>query len=244
MTILVYTAYNLVMQRLERVKALEGRYPIERHLTLRERIVDFIKDAIIRGELRPGERVLEPELAMRFGVSRTPIREAFRQLESEGFLTIIPRKGAVVSPITDRDVKEFYAIKGLLEGYAARVACPWVTEKEIKRMEGLNEQMERYAEREDIKNFFKADNQFHDVFLKACGNEKLYNLIRTLVQQFERFRITALALRGRMKDSVIEHREIVEAFKKGDAELVDRLVRVNAEHGGKVLVKEILKEKI
>lgn len=244
MTTLVYTAYNLAMQRLERIKVLEGRYPVERHLTLRERIVDFIKDAIIRGELRPGERVLEPELAMRFGVSRTPIREAFRQLESEGFLTVIPRKGAVVSPITDRDVKEFYAIKGLLEGYAARIACSWVTEKEIKRMEGLNEQMERYAEREDIKNFFKADNQFHDVFLKACGNEKLYNLIRILVQQFERFRITALSLRGRMKESVKQHREIVEAFKKGDAELVERLVRANAEQGGEVLVKEILREKI
>lgn len=243
MTILVYTAYNLAMQRLERIR-LEGRYPIERHLTLRERIVDFIKDAIIRGELRPGERVHEPELAMRFGVSRTPIREAFRQLESEGFLTVIPRKGAVVSSITDKDVKEFYAIKGLMEGYAARMACPWVTEREIKRMEGLNEQMDRYAEKEDIKNFFKTDNQFHDVFLKACGNEKLYNLIHTLVQQFERFRITALSLQGRMKESVKQHREIVEAFKKGDAKLVERLVRANAEQGGEVLVKEILKEKI
>src|SRR5574340_89251 len=137
----MYTVYNYNM---EKVRVLD--YPVERPLTLRERIVDFIKDAIISGTLKPGERVPEQEIAENFGISRTPIREAFRQLESEGFITVTPRKGAVVSPITDRDVSEFYDIKSLLEGYAARTACAKLTSREIKRLETLNAQMERCAE--------------------------------------------------------------------------------------------------
>ncbi|MCK4739542.1 MAG: GntR family transcriptional regulator, partial [Deltaproteobacteria bacterium] len=88
-------------------------HSVEKPLTLRERIVEFIKDSITSARLKPGERVPEQEIAESFGISRTPIREAFRQLESEGFITFIPRKGAVVSEITAKDVSEFYSIKSL-----------------------------------------------------------------------------------------------------------------------------------
>jgi len=227
---------------MEKTRVLD--YPVEKPLTLRERIVEFIKDAVISGRLKPGERVPEQEIAENFGISRTPIREAFRQLESEGFISLIPRKGAVVSPITDKDVREFYAIKSLLEGYAARTACPRFTSREIKRLEGLNAAMERCAEKGDVKGFFKLDNAFHDTFLGACGNEKLLALVHSLVQQFERFRVTALSLPGRMKDSVRQHGEIIKAFKNSDAGLVETLVRANAEKGRDVLVDEILRDKL
>lgn len=218
-------------------------YPVEKPLTLRERIVDFIKDAVVSGRLKPGERVPEQEIAESFGISRTPIREAFRQLESEGFISVIARKGAVVSPITDKDVSEFYAIKSLLEGFAARTACDRLCAKEIKKLEGLNAGMERCAEKGDVKAFFKLDSQFHDTFLKAAGNEKLCALIHHLVQQFERFRITAMSLPGRMQNSVRQHHAIVGAFKEKNADLVEKLVRENAEKGRDILVEEILKEK-
>src|SRR3954447_22937229 len=104
---------------------------MEKHLTLRERILETIRDAILTGTLRPGEKVAEPELAERFGISRTPIREAFRQLESEGYLTVIPRKGAVVVSFSEKDIEEFYAIKSILEGYAAKRACDKMTDREI-----------------------------------------------------------------------------------------------------------------
>ena len=217
---------------------------LERYQTLREKIVDYLKESIIKGYLKPGERIAEPELAEKFGVSRTPVREALRQLESEGFLTVLPRKGATVSPITDKDVQEFYAIKSLLEGYAARIACERMAERDIRKMEELNEQMRTFAEKEDVKSFFRCDNRFHDVFLKACGNDKLYNLVHSLVQQFERFRITALSVPGRMKDSVRQHEEIIDAFRKRDAERVERLVKANAEKGAEILVQEIRKGKI
>jgi DNA-binding GntR family transcriptional regulator len=226
---------------MEKTRVLD--YPVEKPLTLRERIVEFIKDAVISGRLKPGERVPEQEIAENFGISRTPIREAFRQLESEGFISLIPRKGAVVSPITDKDVREFYAIKSLLEGHAAGTACGALSGRDIRRLENLNEAMEKCAERDDVKGFFRLDNAFHDTFLQACGNDKLCALVHSLVQQFERFRVTALSLPGRMKESVNQHREIIEAFRKSDAELVERLVRANAEKGRDVLVDEILRER-
>ncbi len=226
---------------MEKIRVLD--YPVEKPLTLRERIVEFIKDSIISGRLKPGERVPEHEIAESFGISRTPIREAFRQLESEGFLTITPRKGAVVSPITDRDVREFYAIKSLLEGYAAKKACSKLGTKEIKKLEGLNAQMERCAGRGDVKGFFRLDNQFHETFLRACGNERLCILAHQLVQQFERFRVTALSLPGRMHDSVKQHKEIIEALKKGEEDLVEVLVRANAEKSCEILVEEIEKDR-
>ncbi|VAV83715.1 Transcriptional regulator, GntR family, partial [hydrothermal vent metagenome] len=177
-------------------------YPIERPLTLRERIVTFVKDSIINGRLKPGERVPEHEIAESFGISRTPIREAFRQLESEGFITVIPRKGAVVSPITIKDVSEFYSIKSLLEGYAAGMACAKFTEKELKRLSQINRQMQRCAAKNDVRGFYRLDNQFHEVFLSSCGNDKLCELAHQIAQQFERFRIMALSLPGRMKTSI------------------------------------------
>ncbi|MBI5561119.1 MAG: GntR family transcriptional regulator [Deltaproteobacteria bacterium] len=218
-------------------------YPLERPLTLRERIVEFVKDSVIKGRLKPGERVPEHEIAESLGISRTPIREAFRQLESEGFITVAPRKGAIVSPITPKDVEDFYAIKSLLEGYAAREACKKFTEKEIKRLKSLNQQMTRCAGNNDVKEFFKLDNQFHETFLRACGNDKLCTIAHQIVQQFERFRITALSLPGRMHASVRQHEEIISAFIEEDQERVEMLVRENAHLSAEFLIKEISKGK-
>ena len=223
-------------------KAPGLEYPIEAHLTLRERIVEFIKDAVITGRLKPGERVPESEIAEKFGISRTPIREAFRQLETEGFLTMTPRKGAIVSPITDKDVREFYAIKSLLEGYAAGKACNELTEKDLKKLENINKEMINYMDKKNVRMFFKLDNQFHDVFLHACGNEKLCTMTHQIVQQFERFRITALSLPGRMNNSVKQHEDIIDALQRREEGRVAKLVRENAESNCDVLVEELLKE--
>ncbi|RLB66937.1 MAG: GntR family transcriptional regulator, partial [Deltaproteobacteria bacterium] len=135
---------------------------ISGHKTLREKIVEVLRDAIVRQKIRPGERVTELEVAERFGISRTPIREAFRQLESEGFLTIIPRKGAVVSDIKEQDIKDFYEIKGVLEGYAARQAVEFMTEKDIVRLEQFNLEIKECAKRQDVSGMTRAHNAFHE----------------------------------------------------------------------------------
>ena len=210
---------------------------IEKHLTLREKILETIRDAIMSGALKPGEKVAEPELAERFGISRTPIREAFRQLESEGYLTVIPRKGAVVTAFSSRDVEEFYAIKSILEGYAARCACDKLSDKDIEKLDAINEKLRQMADGGDVRNFFRIHNDFHDLFIRASENEKLQELISTLVNKFKRLRVASLSLPGRMHISVQEHEKIIEAFRKRNADLAEKLVRKNAEYGGKVLMQ-------
>lgn len=218
------------------------RKPIERHQTLREKILETIRDAILKGTLKPGERVSEPELAERFGISRTPIREAFRQLESEGYLEVIPRKGAVVASLSARDVLEFYSIKSILEGYAARIAAEKLSEKEIERLEAINARLQQIAADGDIKTFFRVHNEFHDLFIKAAGNDKLGELINQLVLKFNRLRLASLAQPGRMEISVQEHRKIIEAFRKHDGEQADNLVRRTATIGAEVLIQSMAQE--
>ncbi|GAB4362987.1 MAG: GntR family transcriptional regulator [Deltaproteobacteria bacterium] len=213
---------------------------IDNHMTLREKIVETIRSAIVNGQLPAGTRVAEPDLAERFGISRTPIREAFRQLESEGFITVIPRKGAVVASFSAKDVSDFYDLKALLEGYAARLAAKKLTEKELTRMEAVNRQMETAAAKRDLRKVLVLHNEFHDIFLKACGNEKLHSIVQGMVMQFQRYRLV-LAMPGKIEGSVRQHREIVQAFRKQDGALAESLVQKNALYGKKILLRELAK---
>ena len=212
---------------------------MERHQTLRERILETIREAILKGNLKPGEKVAEPELAERFGISRTPIREAFRQLESEGYLTVIPRKGAVVAALSERDVVEFYAIKSILEGYAASLAANNLTEKELERLEAVNQKLRTLAQEGDVRSFYRVHNEFHEIFLKAADNVKLHELIHQLGMKFNRLRMASLSVKGRMEISVEEHEKLLEAFRRKDGEAAERLVKKTAQMGGKVLLESM-----
>lgn len=209
---------------------------IEKHPTLREKILENIRDAIISGSLKPGCKVSEPELAERFGISRTPIREAFRQLESEGYLTVIPRRGAVVSEFNIKEVEDFYAIKSILEGYAARQACSRLTDKELERLQAINTRLSELANENDIRTFFKLHDEFHAIIITASDNEKLKEMIYSLITRFQRLRYMSLSLPGRMKVSVQEHEKILDAFRRNDAESAANLAQKNAEYGGRVLI--------
>ena len=215
---------------------------IERHQTLREKILENIRDSILKGTLKAGERVSEPDLAERYGISRTPIREAFRQLESEGYLTVVPRKGAVVTALSERDVSEFYAIKSILEGYAASLAAENLTDKDIERLITINERLAKLAAAGDVKSFFRVHNSFHELFIKSAGNKKLLELIQQMLKKFDRLRIASLSLPGRMEISVQEHEKIIEAFKARNGEQANILVQKNAAYGGQVLIQSIVNE--
>jgi DNA-binding GntR family transcriptional regulator len=213
---------------------------IDNHLTLREKIVETVRNAIVNGQIAAGARVAEPELADHFGISRTPIREAFRQLESEGFITVIPRKGAIVASLSAKDISDFYDLKMVLEGYAARCATKVLTEKEMAKMEAVNRQMEVAAAKKDLRKVLVLHNEFHDIFLKACGNEKLHAIVQNMVMQFQRFRLI-LAMRGKIEGSIRQHREIIDAFRNRNADMAESLVIKNAQYGKKVLLRELAK---
>ena len=213
---------------------------IDNHMTLREKIVETIRNAIVNGQLPAGSRIAEPDLAGRFGISRTPIREAFRQLETEGFITVIPRKGAIVASLSSKDVSDFYDLKAILEGYAARAAVANLTEKDITRMDTLNRQIEAAVAKKEVRKVLAHHNEFHDIFVKACGNEKLHTIVQNLVMQFQRFRLI-LAVPGRIEGSIEQHWEIIDAFRKRDGALAESLVQKNAFYGKKILLQELAK---
>jgi DNA-binding GntR family transcriptional regulator len=213
---------------------------IDSHLTLRERIVSTIRNAIINGQLKPGVRIAEPELAEKFGISRTPIREAFRQLESEGFISVQPRKGAIVASFSAQDVSNFYDLKMILEGYAAKIATMTLTESEIDRMETVNRLMEVASGKKDLRRILELHNEFHDTFLRAAGNERLHQIVQSMVAQFQRYRLI-LAMPGKVEGSIDQHVEIIGAFRRRDPTLAEKLVQKNALYGKKILLKELAK---
>ncbi len=212
---------------------------LRKHKTLREQIVFSLRESIIRGELKPGTKLTEPELATRLGISRTPIRESFRQLESEGFLTVIPRKGAVVSNITRKDIEDFFELKSLLEGYAARVATEKMTEKDVDKLIQINKELADCAENNNYERFFTKNEEFHNYFLTLCGNEKLVEIRDTMVKRFLGFRMAALSLPGRLMESVKQHEQAIKAFKKGDGRLAEAVLVEHALLGGDYLAEQV-----
>jgi len=192
--------------------------------TLREQIVSSLRESIIRGELTPGQKVSEPELAGKLGISRTPIREAFRQLESEGFLTVMPRRGAAVSAMSKKEIEDFYEVKSLLEGYAAKKAAPRINDKDIQRLRKLNDQLGILAQKGDVESFFRKNREFHYGFISLCGNRRIPEIWNNLTGLFIRYRMESLAAPGRLAVSVRGHDEIVNALEQGDGELAESLV--------------------
>jgi DNA-binding GntR family transcriptional regulator len=207
--------------------------------TLREQIADSLREALVNGQLKPGQRVQEIEIASQYKTSRTPVREALRQLEAEGFVQIRPRRGAVVAPITAKDIREFYELKGLLESYAAERAVANITDDEIDRLEELNSELKRLYEMNEVARMVDVHNEFHEVFVRACGNERLAALIKNLVNQYQRFRI-ALSHTDSVEDSVAVHAEIVSAFRLRDTDHVAKLVKKNSTQGAEALIKRLM----
>ena len=222
-----------------------GIYAIEKQKTLKSQVVDSVKESIATGKLKPGERICETKLAEDLGISRTPLREAIHTLEAEGFLKVIPRKGAVISEYSEKDINDIYEIKAALEGLAARLATENLTDTEIKQMEQSNEQLKSMSLKGEssVSRFFKMHNQFHDIFLKGSNNERLYQLNCQVMEPLKRFRLTSLAIPGRFEEAVTTHGEIIEAFRKKNAKLAEKLVIKNVKEGGAALLKKLEKEK-
>lgn len=209
---------------------------------LSEDIADSIRAAIIKGEFKPGEKISEGDLSESMGISRTPLREAFRKLENEGFIEIIPRKGAVVTGIVPAEVNDLYEIKGTLEGLAARLAVANLKEKDIERLEKINKELKDLIDNNDLEAFYRAHTRFHEGFVKLSGNRRLIQMIANLNDHFKRFGIVSLTFPGQYENAIKQHGEIIQAFKNRDEKVVEEKVRTNVMTGGRVLVKHLQKE--
>ncbi|MGD8352987.1 MAG: GntR family transcriptional regulator [Pseudomonadota bacterium] len=206
---------------------------------LSEDIADSIKTAIIKGKFKPGQKISEGELAESMGISRTPLREAFRKLENEGFIKIIPRKGAVVAQIDAEEAINLYEIKSTLEGLAARLAAANMKEKDIARLEKINDELKELIDKNDLESFYRVHTRFHEGFVRLCTNKRLIQMISNLNDHFNRFGIISLTLPGQFENAIQQHAEIIEAFQSRDEDLIEKKVKTNVMTGGRVLVEHL-----
>lgn len=220
-------------------------FSLEELKPLRDRIASSIRDSIIEGKIKPGERLMEPDVARTLGISRTPLREAFLQLESEGFLMVNPRKGALVTETSSKDAKETYEIKGALEALAARLAADNITDDQIGEIIDINKKMESIAqsEKKDYKSFLEMNSIFHQKIYECSGNSKLSRMINTLRNQTLRYNYIYLSLLSHLDESVAEHFEIVNALKNRRPEEAEAVVKKHNDSARKMLINYIKNQK-
>lgn len=209
---------------------------------LREKIADKIRADIIKGVYKDGERLIEPKLAENLGISRTPVREALRQLENEGFIEIIPRKGAVVKRMTLDDVDNLYMIKANLEGLAARQAIKYISDNDIKEMEKLNERFLLLAKRNEdvVEEYLKYNVDFHNVFIQLSKNDKLIEILEGLSKNFQRIKGMLISKSERALKAYNEHLEIIKAFQSRDPNKAEMKVRWHIENSWQYIKERML----
>ena len=201
---------------------MENLLKIEGYELLSQKVYRILKTGIVKKYLKPGTKLLEVKIAKQMGVSRTPVREAIRELAAEGFVKISPNQGVIVSIASIEDTQEVLQIRSVLEGLAARLATKVINGEEIKELEKYIEQMEYYANKDNALAFSKMDVKFHELILNICGNNRLIQIRKNLSDQAHRYRIRSLSIPGRLKHSLKEHQEIVKALKRKDSEQAGR----------------------
>ena len=184
-----------------------------------------LEKAILIGELKPRERLVEFELAERLGLSRTPIREALRRLEERNLVRILPRRGAVVADLSPEDAKSIYEVRVCLETLATRLALGAITPQQVAQISELEAACARLASGGDIIALMAANDRFHDAIYGAAGNSCLLDLIRQLRQRVNLIRYNAWSLPDRIGRSLAEHRQMVRMLRARDAAGLGKLVR-------------------
>lgn len=194
------------------------------YLPLRDVVFNTLRQAILKGELKPGERLMEIQLANKLGVSRTPIREAIRKLELEGLVLMIPRKGAEVADITEKSLRDVLEVRKALEELAVQLACEKITREEIRELEKAGEEFKKVLKSKDVTEIAEADVRFHDVIYMATDNQKLIQLLNNLSEQMYRYRVEYLKEEGVFGQLTAEHDEIIKQITKREKENAAKIV--------------------
>lgn len=215
---------------------------MDKYLPLRDVVFQTLREAILRGELKPGERLMEIALAERLGVSRTPIREAIRKLELEGLVIMIPRKGAQVAQITEKDLTDVLEVRIGLENMVIEKVCNLMTEEQMDRLEEAEREFERAMDEGDLKNLAEADETFHNLIYEACDNSRLLQLLSNLREQLYRYRIEYLKDAPTRNLLVKEHRALYHAIRSRDSESAKTHAFVHVDNQRKAILQSIRQE--
>lgn len=212
---------------------------MDEFLPLRDVVFNTLRKAILTGELKPGERLMEIHLANRLGVSRTPIREAIRKLELEGLVIMIPRRGAEVAQITEKSLKDVLEVRRALDALCVELACDRINSDEEEMLKEACDDFERATETKDATIIAKADVAFHDIIVQATGNQRLIQLINNLSEQMYRYRFEYIKDENRHDSLIDEHRIIYESIVKRDKKKAAQTARLHIDNQEKSIIRQI-----
>ncbi|MBO5113738.1 MAG: GntR family transcriptional regulator [Lachnospiraceae bacterium] len=216
-------------------------YDVKKEVTdkysLRGRVFNKLREDILSGKYQDHEELKEVAIGEELGVSRTPVREAFRQLELEGLIQIVPNKGAYVTGITAKDVKDIYMIRSSLEGMCARLATENITEEQLEELEENVYLASFHASKGHMEQMTELDNRFHHILYEACDSKMLEKLLQDFHQYVMRIRKKTLSTKERGIASNEEHRQIMEAIKAKNPDEAQRLANMHMNNAYDNMVK-------
>lgn len=203
----------------------------EEFLPLRDEVFNTLRERILKGTLKPGERLMEIHLADQLGVSRTPIREAIRMLELEGLVKMVPRKGALVAKISREDLQDVLEVRKALDTLAVKLACERITTEEIVRLKEAEEYFEKKLKDGDATEIAEADVAFHDVIQAASKNKRLKSMISNLAERIYRYRFEYIKQQSDGGKTLIdEHRQIIECIEKRNIEESIKAIEIHIDN--------------
>ena len=211
-------------------------------LPLRDVVFNTLRRAILTGELRPGERLMEIHLANRLGVSRTPIREAIRKLELEGLVTMIPRRGAEVAQISKKSLQDVLEVRRALDVLCAELACDRITAEGKTALKKACDNFEEATKTRDAVTIAEADVALHDIIVQATGNQRLIQLINNLSEQMYRYRFEYIKDENQHNNLVEEHRMIYESIVRGDKEGAAKAAKLHIDNQESSIIKQLRAE--
>ena len=209
------------------------------YLPLRDVVFNTLRKAILKGELKPGERLMEIALAERLGVSRTPVREAMRKLELEGLVVMIPRRGAQVANITEKDLNDVLEVRMALENLSIENACARMTEEQLDELWKAARNFEDTMAEGNLVRLAEADVAFHEIIYKASDNKRLIQVLNNMREQIYRYRVEYLK-EGETRDLLVkEHEELTRAIKERDVERAKQLSFQHIENQRMAIMRSI-----
>lgn len=198
---------------------------LKKHLSLSDRILTIIERAILTGSIKPGERLIETELAKNLGISKSPVREALKRLEGEGIVKLIPRKGYFVRDIDRKSIEEFFDVMFILEPTSALLSLKKKSETVYMEIDEILHNMDRCLRKKDYESYRALNDQFHGLFYGLTDNEWIIKILGILRKQAYLLRSLSLYTKDRFLHSIEEHLAIADAYKKGDKKLLEKAVK-------------------
>ncbi|MBQ7926796.1 MAG: GntR family transcriptional regulator [Lachnospiraceae bacterium] len=212
---------------------------MDEFLPLRDVVFNTLRQAILTGDLKPGERLMEIHLANRLGVSRTPIREAIRKLELEGLVIMIPRRGAEVAQITEKSMNDVLEVRRSMDALCIELACERISDEEVVALKKACDEFEQAVETGDIKVIAQADVALHDIIVRATRNMRLVQLINNLSEQMYRYRFEYIKDSSQHARLVEEHRMIYDSIVRKDKETASKVAKLHIDNQKKSIIDQL-----